>query len=749
MHVDIARLGILDQTLFVANALLDMYLSCALLDKAQEVFNNFTVKNVVMWTSLITGYVKVGLGEKAFQCYKEMQDSGYSPDTVTFICTLKACSTVGAARRGQEVHAEIERLGIFKKDVVVGNTLVDMYVKCGWLTKAREVLDEMPLRNVVSWTALITGCVDCGYNEEALQCSEEMQLEGVIPNSVTYIGCLRACGGSLDVETGTKIHGEIEQRTLFKNNLAVGCALVDMYAKCGLLSRAQDIFDKLSVRNSVLWNALITGYAECGYLNNALYLLGKMQQEGFAPDASTFISMLKACGTARDIDVGSELHAAIKKRRSLECDPFIGSSLIDMYAHCGLLSKAQEVFESLSAKDVIVWNSLMTGFLENGCDEEALICYEKMQDEEIMPDPVTFVCALKACGIMKALSKGEEIHSDIARCGNLEKDSIIGNSLVDMYAKNNSLVRAKEVFDGLLCQDTVSWNSLIAGYVQHGEGEQAIDCYEQMQMKGMFPNSGTFILGLKACSSIGAMGKGQAIHVEIERKGLLQNDILVGTAVIDMYAKHGSMLLAYEVFNCLPVRNVISWNTLLTGYTSLGECEHVIELFERMLEEGVNASWVTFVIVLNACSQMGLVKQGETYYKCMLKDYGVTPSLEHQICMIDLLGRAGYVDEAFSIVKKLPSFLDPSVWHSVLGACGRLGNSKVGNEVFRLARHIGRRDSSIYGLMSSIYVAGDISEETEMANLPKAPLDFLCFPSTFWWNDKYESFSSPLFQYTV
>ncbi|KAI5070834.1 hypothetical protein GOP47_0015177 [Adiantum capillus-veneris] len=745
IHVDLVRTGVLERDLYIGSALLDMYLACGLNVKAREVFDEFTAQNVVLWTSLISGYSKLGCGEEALHCYREMQCSGFLPDSITFLCTLKACGTIGAAKEGQEIHAEIERMGFLKKDVVIGNALIDMYAKCGLLNRAREVLDELPVRNVVSWTALITGCVDCGYGMRALHYLKEMQLEGVTPNAVTFASCLRACASTTAIDEASKLHAQLKSNGLLKEDPVVGCALVDMYAKTGFLSKAQDIFDKLTVRNSASWNALILGYAEHGCLENLQSCLERLRREGFSPDAVTFISILKACGSARDVDTGSQVHSEVEKSGLLMQDPFVGSSLVDMYAQCGLLSKAQEVFDRLPARDVIVWNSLLTGYVENGCDEEALICYEKMQDEGIDPDTVTFVCGLKACGSMKALKKGEELHSDIVRKGSLDWDIMIGNALVDMYAKCGSLVKSQEVFDRLVGRDIVSWNALLGGYVQNGEGEQALEWFEQMQRRGISPNSVTFICSLKACGSVGALDKGQAIHAEVERKGLLESDLLVGSALVDFYSKHGSMSLAYQVFTHLPVRNVVSWNALIAGYTQLGESKLAIEMFESMLGEGTKASFVTFVIILNACSQTGLVDKGETYFKTMTKDYGVGPTPEHQICMVDLFSRAGHIEEAVLMLKKLPICGDSSVCHSILGACEKLGNSKFGREVFRWARSLDEKDPSIYTLMASTYAAASISDKIKKdksENVDNLPI----FSKSFWWANNIEIHCIPIFE---
>ncbi|KAH7426327.1 hypothetical protein KP509_11G096100 [Ceratopteris richardii] len=270
-----------------------MYAKCHMPIMAQEVFYMLPARDIVSWTALIAGFAKHDLGMEALRCFDYLQDDGFHPNAVTYVCTLNACGNIKALQKGIEIHAKIEKDGMLGTNLAVGNALIDMYVKCGLIRKAHEVFDRLPNQDVVSWTALIAGYAKHGDAMFALKCLDEMQLKGVAPNAVTYVGCLIACGRIGDVEKGKEIHEEIVSKGLLET-LALGNALVDMYANCGFLKRALEVFDILPKRDVISWNALMSGYVKYEYGIKALNCLAQMQIEGVNPDFSTLVHHLRS-----------------------------------------------------------------------------------------------------------------------------------------------------------------------------------------------------------------------------------------------------------------------------------------------------------------------------------------------------------------------------------------------------------------------------------------------------------------------
>jgi pentatricopeptide repeat protein len=249
---------------------------------------------------LIAGYAAKGEEEDAMDCFLQMRSEGLWPDAVTFTCMVQACGSTGSIEKGKQIHNEILSIESLEKDVILGTAIVDMYAKCGALARAYKALEELPVRNVVSWSALIAGHAHHGYGHDALECFEQMKNEGVAPNSITFLSILKACGSMGAMERGEQIHDEIVELGLLEGNTALGNSLVDMYAKCGKLDRAWRVLEQLGVRGRdvVSWNALIAGFEQHGYGFEALRSIRRMQDEGIAPDEVTFLSVLGACGRA-------------------------------------------------------------------------------------------------------------------------------------------------------------------------------------------------------------------------------------------------------------------------------------------------------------------------------------------------------------------------------------------------------------------------------------------------------------------
>ena len=266
------------------------------------------------------------------------------------------------------------------------------------------------------------------------------------------------------------------------------------------------------------WNALISRYNEEGQYYEAFSCLERMKSEGISPNGVTFICILKSCGGIRDIERGEEIHDDIKKRGMLKNEVVLGTALIDMYAKCGFVEKARDILRELPSRNEISFNILMAGYIQQGQCDEALSCFKWMQSEGISPSISTFICILKACAGTDSMDKGEQIHNEILDSILIERDPRLGTTLVDMYAKCGILSKAQEVLEQLPIQDVVSWNALIAGYSLQGQGYEALNCFESMQIKGISPNEVTFLGVLNACCHSGLSNKAEQILMHMIKK---------------------------------------------------------------------------------------------------------------------------------------------------------------------------------------------------------------------------------------
>ena len=631
---------------------------------------------------------------------------------IGLLLSIKGCAREKDLEKGTRIYTEIVKKGLLKKNISVGNTLVHMYTKCGSLVKAQRVFDELPVRNVVSWTALIAGYAKYGLGKVSVKCFEEMQYEGLLPNEVTFVCTLKACGSIGAVEKGNEIHSEIVKEGILGESDLLGTALVDMYAKCGAIEDARKVFDNLHDPSLVLWTALISGYAENGHGDEALKCYEHMQHKGLVPDAVTFSCILKACGSIGASEKAKEIHAEILRGGLLGKDIILGNALMDMYGKFHAVLKVQEVFDQHHLRDAVTWNILISGYCQQGHGIEALSCFARMQCEAFPPDAVTFSCILKACGNLCATQKGKEIHSMI-EIGVSQMNSMVGSALVEMYAKCGELVKAEQVFDGLPARDVVSWNALISEFCEQGHGEKALSYFKKMQDEGVSPDAVTLLCTLKASSSIGAGERGKEIHSEIVRGGFLVGDTTLGTALVDMYAKCGLIQRAKEVFDQIQVRNVVTWNALITGYAQLGEHSSVHGIFKEMIREGIEPTLVTFMVVLTACSSSGLVTEGQMYFEFMTTRYGIFPNPEHYTCMINLFGCSGHFDKLVELIKQMPLTDHLPAWFALLSACQKWGNVELARLAFEHAVRLDEKSAWPYVCMDNIYRTAGMLEDIE------------------------------------
>ena len=470
------------------------------------------------------GCVRHGYGREALTHLDRIHLEGFAPNDVSFAGILKACGMIEGATKGKEFHARIakelelefrifilHKENVFEKNNILGTALVDMYAKCGMVSKAHRVFDELPVRDVVSWTALVAGYTQHGLGEEALQCFQQMNCEGVSPNAVTLSCILKVFQSVEAMQKAKEVHVAIVQNGLLENDTVLGNALVDMYAKCGELENARKVFNELPMRNVICWTSLMSGYAQHGHAEEVVNCFHQMQLECLFPNQLTFVSILKAYSSLRAVQKGKQMHAGIVTEGLLRTDVVLGTTLMDMYTKCDECANAQEIFDELPSRNVISWNALIRGYYAQGNSEGALYRFKQMQSEGICPDSSTFSCILNIYGSLRTSKEGKQIHAAVVEELFLGKTNMLENGLIDMYAKCGEIANAEEIFNRIPVQDVVSITGLLSGYVYHGRSEKAIDFFEQLNCKGLSTDAVMLTHVLQACGNIGAAETGKSM----------------------------------------------------------------------------------------------------------------------------------------------------------------------------------------------------------------------------------------------
>ncbi|KAH7281714.1 hypothetical protein KP509_36G060000 [Ceratopteris richardii] len=411
-----------------------------------------------------------------------------------------------------------------------------------------------------------------------------MKSEGFSPDGLAYASILKACGYKGAAQKGKRIHAGIVEEDPLRNGRGVSAALVEMYANGGALAMAQKIFNALPVRDVVSWTVLIGGYYQYGHVHEALKCYDQMKREGLFPDMIAFASILKACGSVGAINKGKQVHADLVRHGFLEGVGVLGCALVDMYAKCGMFGKAHVVLSELSNHDVVPWTALIAGYVQHDRGNDAFDFYQKMQQEGLLPNAVTFACLLKACGSLGTEDKGKEVHAEIARRGLLGKIVELGNSLVDMYAKCGAVAKAQEVFDKLILRNTASWNALITGYSCNGYGNKALNCFKQLKLEGLCPDAVTFICILKACGSMGTAGKGQTYFDKMSSSYGIIPSFMHCSCLVNLFCYWGRFGDAMTLLMKVPFSDHSAvWTTLLSSCRKRGNMKLARLVFDHVM----------------------------------------------------------------------------------------------------------------------------------------------------------------------
>ncbi|KAH9317122.1 hypothetical protein KI387_018891 [Taxus chinensis] len=658
-------------------------------------------RDSVTWNTLLAGYARDGHAREAIAMFWRMMKAGEVPDRPIFTSVLKACTSIADTEQGKKVHTHVIKYG-FGSNVTVGRVLVDMYTKCHCRLDARQVFDKMSERDVVSWTSMIAGYAQNGNAEEALELFCQMRWADVEPNEYTFSSALAAITSQAALKKGEQFHALIVKIGL-ESALCVGNALLTLYAKCKHVEDAYKVFEKLPERNIVSWNAMNAGYAQNGYGVDALKIFCKMQQVGMKANESSLSSALKGCASLGELECSTQFHAyAIKT--GFEVDVCVGTALVDMYSKCGLMVDARKLFHKISERNVVSWTAVISGYVQNAQSEEALNLFCQMQGENIKLNEFTFSTILGACASLKALEQGKQIHGHTIKTG-FETFESMGSALVTMYAKSENISDASKVFNKLHQPDFISWTAMISGYAWNGYGEEALNLFCEMHQANLMPNEFTFASALGACAiQAAAIESGKQVHACTIKTGY-QSFVCVASSLVTMYAKCGNIEAANKVFEKMHERDVVCWNAMITGYAQHGQGVEALRIFDQMQEASVKPDHITFVGVLSACSHVGFVDEGHKFFSSMIEQHHITPTSDHYACIVDLICRAGRLDEARDFINNMPIKATSTLWRTLLGACRVYGNMELGKYAAECILELEPHDSAAYVLLSNIYSA--------------------------------------------
>ncbi|KAL6007818.1 hypothetical protein ACLOJK_033320 [Asimina triloba] len=499
-------------------------------------------------------------------------------------------------------------------------------------------------------------------SELALLHASSMRSSGMVLSGYTIVCLIRASSNLGWISYSQQMHSYIFKMG-FLSNVFVATALLGVYVKWDL-HEAHCLFSEIPQPNVVSWNSLIHSYAQSGAYLNALSLVAEMLRANLKPDGFTFSAALTACVEPSFLYWGRLIHCMIVKLGN-ESSVLSGNCLIDMYGKCGSLCDAVLQFHLMQDKDKVSWNSVISASARNGSTADALDLLQQM------PAP----------------------------------DTISYNEVISGFAKLGEMEDALQILSRMPNPNSSSWNSIIAEYIKQNRMEEALDFFGKMHSEGIMKDEFTFSSIIRGIACLPALTWGVLIHCCTMKSGW-DSSIVVGSALIDMYSKCGQLDAAKRIFGLLPRRNLVTWNTMISGYAFNGNARAALQMFEEMKTiPSLKPDHITFVALLAACAQDGLVVDGTQFYESMTHDYEIDPTARHCSCMIHLLGQSGEVGRAQRMIYELGFESCGLAWRALLGACSVCGDVKTAEIAATKVLTLEGDDEFVYVLLSNMYAS--------------------------------------------
>lgn len=539
-----------------------------------------------------------------------------------------------------------------------------------------------------------------------------------------------------------QLHARIVLSSVTPDNF-LASKLISFYSKVNSLPQAHHLFDGIPRKNTFSFNALLIAYSQHDMFADTLRLFLSFGSV-FRPDNFTITCLLKALWTSLcEKRLAKEVHC-YALRGGFNEDIFVSNALITYYSKCEEFGLGRKVFDKMVERDIVSWNSMISGYSQGGFYEECKALYREMLNSlEFKPNGVTVLSVLQACGQSNDLILGMEVHRFIVE-NSIEMDVSICNSLVALYAKCGSLDYATELFEGMSDKDEVTygsliygfmfygftdkamelfrklehpglsiWNSMISGLFQNKEYDRILDLAWEMQVHGFRPNVVTLSSILPTFSYFSNLKGGKEIHAYAVRNNY-DRSIYVATALIDTYAKLGFLRGAQRVFDQSQCRSLIIWTSIIAAYAAHGDVNAALSYFYQMLDNGIQPDPVTFTALLSACAHSGMVDEARKIFDAMLKEYDIQPSVEHFACMVGVLSRAGRLSEATEFISKMPIEPSAKVWGALLHGASVCGDVELGKLICDRLFEIEPENTGNYIIMANLYSKAGRWKEADM-----------------------------------
>ena len=597
------------------NSLITLYSKSNDLITAFSIFKSMenSKRDVVSYSSIISCFANNQNPLKAVQIFGQLllQDGVY-PNEYCFTAVIRACLKGGFFKTGLCLFAFVLKTGYFDSHVCVGCELIDMFVKSGGgggdFESARKLFDKMREKNVVTWTLMITRLAQYGYNDEAIDLFLEMLVSsGYVPDRFTLTGLISVCAEIQFLSLGKELHSWVIRSGLVLD-LCVGCSLVDMYAKCGLVREARKVFDSMREHNVMSWTALINGYVRGGggYEREAMRLFSDMLLQGcVAPNCFTFSGVLKACASLPDFGFGEQVQGQTIKLglSAIDC---VGNGLVSVYARSGRMESARKCFDVLFEKNLVS----CSGIVGDASVKDSNLNSEQDMNPEIeytgsgKVSSFTYASLLSGAACIGTIGKGEQIHAMVVKMG-FRTDLSVNNALISMYSKCGNKEAALQVFNDMDDRNVITWTSIINGFAKHGFASKALELFYNMLETGVKPNDVTYIAVLSACSHVGLIDEAWKHFTSMRDNYGIVPRMEHYACMVDLLGRSGLLSEAIEFINAMPFdADALVWRTFL-GSCRVHRNTKLGEHAAKMILEREPHDPATFILLSNLYATEG------------------------------------------------------------------------------------------------------------------------------------------------
>ncbi|KAK4759272.1 hypothetical protein SAY87_022403 [Trapa incisa] len=670
--------GLFHLSTFHINTLIYFYSRIGRIDLARYLFDRMPDRNQASWNTVISGHVQAGQFTEAVSFFRQHRACSLNPNGFILASLVTGCDRSGCMlEEGTQLHGLAVKIGL-TCDVYVGTSILHLYGAYGLISLARKFFDEMPHRNVVSWTSLMVGYMDYGEPWKVIELYRSMGREGKNCNENTFATVVSSCASLEKLSTGLQVLGHIMKLGL-ESHTSVGNSLISMFGSFGSIRQAWQIFDHVDERDMISWNAIIFAYSSKGHLKESLDLFHKMRFFHDDLNSTTLSTLLSASGSPDNLKWGKGIHSLVVKS-GLSLNICVGNTLLNMYSEAGIIEDTELAFNEMPEKDSISWNSMIACYVLEDRSLNALELFIKMLSLRREINYVTFTSALSACSSPKFLIQGKIVHTLVILVG-LQDNLIVNNALITMYGKLQLMSEAKKVFQKAPRHDIVTWNALIGGHAENSECEEAIKSFKLLREEGSLLNYITIMSILSSCmTSNDLMTRGMPIHALTVINGFEFNNY-IQNSLISMYVRCGDYSLGNQIFQEMDAKDPIAWNSIISVSAHQGYSEEAIKLFRAMIISGVEKiDNFSFSGGFAAAANSSALEEGRQLHALVVK-LGLDYDLYVINAMMDMYAKCG---ELYCMMSILPETIERSrmSWNVMISAFARHGCLEEARKTF-------------------------------------------------------------------